>query len=422
MDRILAIIHENLSRSTQLQQSFLEHQTQILKIIASEIESAKRSIGTIVARKPLITKTQLQEFGCGSIAKCFGPDFAILDQRRSPRIPNGDLLMIDRVLSIEGKRANLNPPAAITSEYDVPADIWFMRENSYTGVPLAILMEIALQPCGILSAYLGSALLLPVEVNLFRNLDGTISFSSNLDLRGKTITNHSRLLSSVSGAGMLIQKFAFELEVEGQVFLAGESSFGYFTQVVMEKQTGLDIGENQQSTSEDQGNLVDDHSVELHVPSSGDDPSNQHHLDLLDKLYFKEKGGRYNNGIISGEKQLNGNEWFYANHFYQDPVMPGSLGIEAIVQGMSAYVWHIQPENSLHKPVFEFSSKDALIWKYRGQVIPANRGIHFEVHLKTRTESDLSIKLTGDADFWVDGVQIYSVNNLSITSKKESAR
>ncbi len=412
--KILNILHETLSRSNQLELSFLEHQAQILKVIATETGLAEQRTHILTPATPIITRTQLEEFGSGSIAKCFGPEFEILDKRRSPRIPNGDLLLIDRVMKIDGERGNLNPPAAITSEYDITPDIWFISDNPYSGIPLAVIMEIALQPCGILSAYLGSSLMLPAEVNIFRNLDGNISFISCPDLRGKTVVNHSRLLSSISGAGMMIQEYAFELAVEGQTFLTGKSSFGYFTQVVMEKQTGLDIDENRPAAPEDMLHDEEYRPLEFHKPISG----NEYHLNLIDKLFYKESGGRYGCGVIIGEKQLSGKEWFYASHFFQDPVMPGSLGIEAIIQAMWAFTQYRQPEMVFQYPLVDFSNSDPLVWKYRGQVKPDNQRIHFEVHLKNQITADTTIQLAGDADFWVDGVRIYAIKNISLMSKK----
>ena len=110
----------------------------------------------------MFTRRQLEEFASGSVAACFGPDYAILDQRKTPRIPNGRLLLIDRVLEISGQRRNPQPPAAITSQVDIPADAWYLRQEAgYPQIPLAVLMEMALQPCGILSAYLGTSLVIP---------------------------------------------------------------------------------------------------------------------------------------------------------------------------------------------------------------------------------------------------------------------
>ena len=420
--RILAVLHENLSRSNQLQQSFLEHQAQVLRTIVAGTGFPNSSINTTPSEQPVINRIQLEEFGTGSIAKCFGPDFEILDQRKSPRIPNGDLLMIDRVLKISGERGNLNPPASITTEFDIPKDIWFISENKYPSVPLAVMMEIALQPCGILSAYLGTSLMVPADVNLFRNLDGMISFFSCPDLTGKTVTNRSRLLTSFSGGGMLIQKFAFELSTSGSLFLAGESSFGYFNRSAMDKQTGLDIGEKTLPFIGEYENRDDYQHVELTSIFARGNPSTVRHLDLIDRLQLKENGGRFGCGIIIGEKELAGEEWFYKNHFFQDPVMPGSLGIEAIIQGLWAFVKHYKLETNFHDPVIDFSYRDPLSWKYRGQVIPENRDLYFEVHLKTTEITDSSSILVGDADFWVDGVRIYTIQNISMILRNGQVR
>jgi 3-hydroxymyristoyl/3-hydroxydecanoyl-(acyl carrier protein) dehydratase len=86
--------------------------------------------------------------------------------------------------------------------------------------------------------------------------------------------------------------------------------------------------------------------------------------------------------LISGSRQLDGSEWFYRNHFYQDPVMPGSLGMEAITQALWAFLQVQHPQAAVSSGQLDFSNPAALQWKYRGQVIPSNRELQFEVHLK----------------------------------------
>jgi 3-hydroxymyristoyl/3-hydroxydecanoyl-(acyl carrier protein) dehydratase len=416
--RILAVLNENLSRTNSLHQDFLNGQNKTLQAISLGSALKSDTVISASAEKIVLTKSQLEEFGTGSISKCFGPDFAILDQRKSPRIPNGDLLMIDRVLSITGERGLLKSPASIVSEITIPNNSWFLKENDYPGVPLSILMEIALQPCGILSAYLGTSLVLPEENNRFRNLDGKISFFACPVLSGKTITNQSTFLDSFSSGGIHIQNYAFELSVDNSIFLAGESSFGYFTQAAMEQQTGLDnseisthdpFEETQQSQHKQNG------YGSISLMNNG---HQRKHLDLIDTLNFTENTGRYSNGIITGKKKLGGNEWFYENHFYQDPVMPGSLGLEVIMQGLWAYVKYRHLDINFTNPVVDFTCKNPFIWKYRGQVIPPNRLIRFEIHLKNKIASEISPLLTGDADFWVDGMRIYSFKNLSLTIRE----
>lgn len=400
--RILSVLKDNLSRTNSLHHEFLNKQRQALLVMSPEIRLNEPSDQPKSIRKPFISKDQLREFGVGSIEKCFGPDFAILDQRKSPRIPNGDLLMMDRIVSINGNRGSLKPPASIVSEFDVPDNTWFLEENEYSGIPFSLLMEIALQPCGVLSAYLGTSLELPAENNQFRNLDGELFFRSYPELPGRTITNHAALLDSFSSGGMHIQKYAFKLAVEETVFLEGESSFGYFSQATMEKQTGL--GHQDQ---------VGNGNVSLEINSA-----QSKHLDLVDSLHFIDKSGKYAKGIIRGEKHLRGNEWFYDNHFFQDPVMPGSLGLEAVMQGLWAFIRYQQFDVKFSNLIVDFSNANSFVWKYRGQVIPDNRLINFQIHLKEIQVSDSLVNLTADADFWVDGTRIYAFNNISLTVRE----
>jgi len=416
--RILSVLNENISRSNSLHHEFLKGQSLTIHTMSPEIRLREVPSQSKSIQKPFISKAQLREFGTGSIAKCFGPDFAILDQRRSPRIPNGDLLMIDRIISIAGERKVLKPPASIVSEFDVPSNAWFLQENEYNGLPLSILMEIALQPCGILSAYLGTSLELPAENNRFRNLDGKITFRGCPDLSGRTITNHVALLNSFSSGGMHIQKYTFELSVDASVFLAGESSFGYFSQEAMEQQTGLGYQENPNLASEARTVKTHQDQIREGAVTLQTNSLQSKHLCLVDSVRFYENTGRYSKGSVRGEKRLSGNEWFYDNHFFQDPVMPGSLGLEAVMQGLWAFARYQRYDVKFSNPVLDFTGNDPFVWKYRGQVIPSNHLISYQIHLKEVQVFDSMIFMSADADFQVDGTRIYAFNNIALAVRE----
>ena len=53
------------------------------------------------------------------------------------------------------------------------------------------------------------------------------------------------------------------------------------------------------------------------------------------------KGGRYGKGYVYASRPVNPQDWFYPFHFYQDPVMPGSLGVEAILEAMQVLPWQM---------------------------------------------------------------------------------
>ncbi len=191
----------------------------------------------------LFTKFHLEEFATGSIAKCFGPDFSMYEDRQPPRTPNGDLQLISRVLETKGRRLDFKKPSSVVAEYDVPEDAWFFRQNSHPGVmPYSILMEISLQPNGFVSAWMGTTLTAPDVDFCFRNLDGQGTILRPIDLRGKTITNRSELLSTVTTGNTIIQQFRWDLSHGGEPFYEGTAVFGYFLHSALTNQIGLDGG------------------------------------------------------------------------------------------------------------------------------------------------------------------------------------
>ena len=68
-------------------------------------------------------------------------------------------------------RVATRPPRPLEAEYDVPPTPGTSRANRQPTMPFAVLLEAALQPCGWLAAYLGSALTSPIDLS-FRNLGG----------------------------------------------------------------------------------------------------------------------------------------------------------------------------------------------------------------------------------------------------------
>ncbi len=175
------------------------------------------------------TPWHMFEFATGDIENCFGPDFAAYRGLIPPRTPCGDLQLTTRVTQVIGKRGDFKSPASCIGEYEVPPKAWYFSENSHPAhMPYSILMEIALQPNGFISGYMGTTLGYGDTELFFRNLDGKGTLLRRLDLRGKTISNDSRLLSTVKAGTNIIQSFSFVLSADGEPFYEGEAVFGYF--------------------------------------------------------------------------------------------------------------------------------------------------------------------------------------------------
>ncbi|MCB0580281.1 MAG: PfaB family protein [Phaeodactylibacter sp.] len=377
----------------------------------------------------LLNEEDITTFALDDLSKCFGPEFTVYDGRTVSRQPNTDLQLISRVLKIEGERFDFSKPSAILAEYDVPADAWYYEQNSAHTMPYSILMEIALQPCGLLGAYQGSTLQFPDKNLYFRNLDGEgelFGLPAGTDLRGKTITNRAVLASSVALGGTILQNYTFELSADGQVFYQGKSSFGFFPGEALASQVGLDGGKEVAPWFETEGLQPKDY-MQVRLDSLYGQmklfkaPADKPHyrlaedqLDLLDQLIIAKGQGKYGKGYIHATKFMKPYDWFFTCHFYQDPVMPGSLGVEAILQAMQVFALQQDLGKDFASPKFVQLPNHKTVWKYRGQILQHVKEMHLEVHIKTIEKRGGQLAIIADAYLWNDKMRIYQVTDLAL--------
>jgi 3-hydroxymyristoyl/3-hydroxydecanoyl-(acyl carrier protein) dehydratase len=368
---------------------------------------------------------QLRSFTVGSVVECFGPEYQIFEDRRIPRTPNGDLQMMSRVTEIQGRRSEFTPDTLLVSEYDIPADAWYLRDNSYPVVPYAVWMEIALQPCGFLSAYLGSLLLFPGADLYFRNLDGYGCLERpQPDLRGETVVTRARLRSSTFIQDIIIQKYAFEVQHQGSTLYAGEAVFGYFTPEALYNQIGLDASKTSQPWYVRQGQHARLQTFDLGDPATRQQfmPAAQRpheglaqgQLDLLDEIGIIEDGGEHGQGYIFARRRVDPEAWYFACHFFQDPVMPGSLGVEGMLQAMQAYALRRGLTRQFDSPHFEHLPGQTVSWRYRGQIVREVPEWSLEVQLSRVEVRPDEVVLVGDASLWRGDLRIYEVRGLAL--------
>jgi 3-hydroxymyristoyl/3-hydroxydecanoyl-(acyl carrier protein) dehydratase len=429
LERYQQILTENAQNASQLHERFLAARQAELDQVADLIKLQAGAAGApptpIVAaeQKPVLyTRAHLEEFASGDAARCLGPAYEVYRGRRTSRIPNGDLLLMSRVLEVKGERFQTNPGTEIVVEYDVPVDAWFLRENSSPYVPYSILMEIALQPCGFLSAHLGTPLRFPDQDYYFRNLDGDARILKQVDLRGKTIATRAVLQKTMISGKQIIQGFDFQLAVDQEPFFEGNSVFGFFPPEAMANQVGRDGGQETLPLFEQAGQDRRE-TIKISLENSPfyragiQNPFYRlpdGHFKLLDQVAVIPAGGKFQNGYIYANKPINPQDWFYACHFYQDPVMPGSLGVEAILEAMQVYALQQDLGKSLATPCFDLVPGNVMSWKYRGQILQSNKIMKVEVHLASVEKMGDQVVLSGEASLWADRIRIYELKNVAI--------
>jgi 3-hydroxymyristoyl/3-hydroxydecanoyl-(acyl carrier protein) dehydratase/malonyl CoA-acyl carrier protein transacylase len=185
---------------------------------------AKQSLPGGRKKDAIFDTDSILAFAVGKPSEAFGERYCIFDEQRViARLPGPPYQFLDRITAIENcKQWQLEAGGAIKAEYDVPDDAWYFAADRQPHMPFAILLEVALQPCGWLAAYLGSALNSDNDLS-FRNLGGKATqFLAVSPSIGTLDTKVKMTNVSISG-GMIIQNFDFEVACEAGVVYSGDT-------------------------------------------------------------------------------------------------------------------------------------------------------------------------------------------------------
>ncbi len=138
---------------------------------------------------------------------------------------------------------------------------------------------------------------------------------------------------------------------------------------------------------------------------------------MIDRVeLFIADGGPDKLGFIRGSKVVDPDEWFFKAHFYQDPVCPGSLGLESFLQLLKVVAMRRWDGNA--ESLFEtMALGEKHRWNYRGQIIPSNDQVVVEA-VVTAIDDDKKL-LTANGLLSVDGKVIYQMKDFSIRLKPE---
>jgi len=399
-------------------------------------------INRVPGKMPL-TWYHLSEFMCGKVSNCLGQEFARFDNSKTSRSPAFDLQVVTRVLSVDGIQqknvhgVDVDPSVgSMVAEFDCPKDAWFFKGASQDcQMPYSILMEIGLQTSGILTSILKAPLTMNKDDILFRNLDASTEVMYVPDLRGVTIVNKTRCTGYSMMGSMGIHKFHFELFEKGndKPFYVGDTSFGWFTPEVFETQAGLDNGVKSEcwhvtnvSASLKSFDMRKDRALLFaNIDSMAHLGRRSAQCEFLDRIDLISDGGKFGKGYAHGLKKVVKDDWFFSCHFWNDAVMPGSLGIESMLQAMEAWCIseNVAAKFGIVKPAFNTSAGKTM-WKYRGQLTPKNDQMDCEIHIKSiERDAQGAVEIIADGFLFVDKLRVYSATNLrtKITTVKSSS-
>ncbi len=360
----------------------------------------------------------------GQPSLAFGPRYQPYDHEVRPlRLPGPPFHFMSRIVELQAQFGVSQGKPAMDCDYDIPAEAWYLRENPSGLMPFSVLMEIGLQPCGWLAAFTNPPEMIGREWTI-RNLDGTARIEEPMVNVGQTIHTHLVLISSFRTEEVIINKYEVECRLNGRMVLRMDTVFGIFPPQAMGRQKGFPVEDKdsqwQQSSGQAPVRLTPEASPHLFQGTAAL-PAGR--LLMIERIvHDNPQGGAFGQGLLVAEKKVEPGDWFFKAHFYQDPVQPGSLGLEAIIQVLQYFLLSRHHHEGMVQPVLEpVELGQEVEWHYRGQVTPACSHIRVVVTIKETGKDDLGPWVHGQAGLWADQLKIFNVPKISMRLREKGS-
>jgi PfaB family protein len=362
--------------------------------------------GTYIPKPAIYTKQQILAYSNGKPSEGFGDRYRVFDgERKIARLPGPPFQFMDRVTAVRGEPWQMTAGAMVEAQYDLPPDTWFFSVERQGRMPFSVLLEAALQPCGWLAAYVGSALTSPSDIS-FRNLGGAAVQHRVVTPESGMLTCSAIMKKVATSGGMIIQEFDFTVADRDGILYEGDTMFGFFAKEALANQVGIRDAKPYQPTPAEI-----ERSRTFPYPETVPFPDRQ--LRMIDTIeMYVPDGGPNGFGYIRGIKDVDPDEWFFKAHFFEDPVTPGSLGLESFIQLVKYAAvnrWGWQAGAVVSAVALERKHR----WLYRGQVVPTNSRVTVSAWI-TAVDEQKKI-LTADGFLAVDGKLIYQMNDFTVS-------
>ncbi len=363
-----------------------------------------QSLGSRRHGPTVFTRQQVLEFATGSPSAAFGDRYRPFDRDRFiARLPAPPYSFLDRIVSTTAEPWTMKAGGITVAQYDVPPDAWYFARQPV--MPFTVLLEAALQACGWQSAFIGSALHSDTDLH-YRNLGGTAIQLADVGPDAGTLISRVTMTKVSKSAGMIIQHFDFEIMfADGRPIYRGNTYFGFFSAASLAQQVGIREAQPYQATASEKAR-----GERFPFPIEQPFPDAMLRM-VTDIELFVPDGGPNRLGVIRGSKVVDPNEWFFQAHFHQDPVWPGSLGLEAflqLLQVVAARRWGASLATRWQAPAIGFEHT----WVYRGQVVPGDTRMAVQAEV-TRIDDDLR-SIHANGYLLVDERVIYRMNGFAL--------
>ncbi len=382
---------------------------QLRGVTASDLQRTWAPLAPSSAR--VYDKASLEAYAYGKPSEAFGAPYALFDgtDRKIARLPGAPFQFMDRVPEVFGTPFVCEAGSRCVAEVDAKTWAWTLEANGQDDMAFAVLLEIGLQACGWLAAYAGSALTANVDLK-FRNLGGVGTLYRPITAQDERLVMRSTMTAVSRSGGMVIQHFEFGVyAASGERIYEGTTYFGFFTNGALAEQKGLGGVTPHQLDEAQRGRS----RPPMRVPDTAPMPTAAWRM--IDRVdLWVDDAGHHGQGFMQGSIDVDPSFWFFDAHFHEDPVWPGSLGLEAFLQLLKVYAI----DRFGLGPAARFSTMPVgheHAWEYRGQVVPSAGTVTVQVHIVSVDAQRKLIEAEGI--LVVDGRPIYAMKRFALEAR-----
>ena len=320
-------------------------------------------------------------------------------------MPMPPLLLADRVLGIDAEAGAVGQKGTIWTETDIGPDAWYLHNGR---VPVGVLIE-AGQADLLLVSYLGADFVNKSE-RVYRLLGCEVTFHAELPQVGDTLHYEIHLDSYAQQGPVRLFFFHYDCFVGDRlIFSVRQGQAGFFTDdelahsngVIWDARTAEIVStprldppavrcERTSFTAEQviafaEGRVVECfgaafRAAETHVRTPAIARGRMLFFDEV--VTFDPAGGPWGRGYLRADDHLTPDKWFFAGHFKNDPCMPGTMMYEGCLQTMAFYMAGLGYTLDRDGWRFEPVQEEAYKLVCRGQVIPTNKHVVYEVFVE----------------------------------------
>lgn len=367
------------------------------------------------------------EYAIGKAGNVLGPAFDIIDTYPvRVRLPAEPLMLVDRIMDIQGEMLSLKRGKIIT-QHDVRENAWYLDGGR---APVSISIE-AGQADLFLCAYLGIDHAVKGK-RRYRLLDAKVTFHRPLPVPNETIEYHIEIDRFLKQGDVYLFFFHYKGYINNQLFISmRDGCAGFFTQEEVKNSGGIILKQEDLKEIPPKRTLpplvaMDKTAfpaAKIQALGQGDLETafgslfkgirlgkNQWlprgKMSLIDRVIeLDPQGGRFGMGTISAEADIHPDDWFLTCHFIDDMVMPGTLMYECCAHTLRVFVqrmgW-VSENIAVHYDVIPSNESDL---KCRGPVTRETRTVRYTIEIKEMGYSPEPYVIA-DAHMFSDDLQI----------------